>query len=125
MVDFVAMMLNAFPSAQGISETLSPCTIVTRRLLDVQKDCRCQFGDCIKPSTNAVITNNMKSRTHPCLALGPSGNLQGSVKCFDIETGKVVIQRTINEVITMPTRVIKSINQWGQKGQKSEQYGKA
>ena len=77
MVYFVAMMLNAFPSAQGISETLSPCTIVMRRLLYVEKDYRCQFGDYIEPSTDAVITNDMKSRTHSCLALGPSGNLQG------------------------------------------------
>ena len=123
MVYFVAMMLNAFPSAQGISETLSPCTIVTRGLLDVKKDCRCQFGDYIEPSIDAVITNDMKSRTQTCIAVGPSGNLQGSVTCFDLETGKVVIRRTINEVIPMPTRVIKSINQWGQKGQKVEQYG--
>ena len=35
--------------------------------------------------TDAIITNNMKSRTHPCIALGPANNIQGSLKCFDIK----------------------------------------
>ena len=46
-------------------------------------------------------------RTHSCIALGLSGNCQGNVNCFDLETGKVVVRRTINH-IPWPERMIKS-----------------
>ena len=54
----------------------------------------------------------MKDRTHSCLSLGPSGNLQGSLKCFDILTGKVATRRTI-KVLLMPDRFLKTLNMWG------------
>ena len=54
----------------------------------------------------------MKDRTHSCLSLGPAGNLQGSLKCFDILTGKVVTRRTI-KVLPMPDRFLKTPNRWG------------
>ena len=47
--------------------------------------------------------------------------MQGSLKCFDIKTGKVVTHRTI-KVIPMPADVIKTVNRWGQ-GQKAISFG--
>ena len=50
--------------------------------------------------------------THPCIALGTTGNWQGLTQCFDPVTGKVVVQCTIN-VLPMPDKIIKKLNWWG------------
>jgi len=90
----------------------SPREIVTSRKLDMKKDCRARFGVFVEASKDADITNTMAERTHSCLALGPSRNLHGSVKCFDLLTGKVVVRRTI-KVLPMPDSILKLINRWG------------
>ena len=63
----------------------------------------------VEASTNAIITNDMASRTHSCISLGPSGNWQGSTKCFDLSTRDVLTHRTVKEV-PMPDRVKKVVN---------------
>ena len=57
------------------------------------------------------VTNFMTGRTHPCIYLGPSANWQGSKICFDLETGKVVLRRTITR-LPMPEHFIKVIIDW-------------
>ena len=100
-VYFVIMMINAVPAENGISEKFSPREIITGPKIDMKKDCKAVFGAYVEASTDADVTNTMADRTHSCLALGPSGNLQGSVKCFDLLTGKVVVRQTI-KVFPMP-----------------------
>ena len=55
----------------------------------------------------------MKLRTHGCVALGTAGNWQGSTKCFDSNTRKVVSRRMIGEELPYPDRVIKRVNELG------------
>jgi len=112
MVYFGQTMMNAFPAAKGISDRFSPREIVLGRPLDAERDLKARFGDYVEASVDADVTNDIKGRTHPCIALGPSGNWQGSVKCFDLGTGKVVVRRTI-KVLPMPDRVLKALNAWG------------
>ena len=100
---------------------MSPRTLITGGKFDFGTMPKVLFGAYVKASTDANITNDMKSRTHPCIGLGPAGNMQGSLKCFDIKTGKVVTRRTI-KVITMPDDNIKTVNRWGQ-GQRAVTYG--
>ena len=88
---FVTMMINAVPADGSISEKYSPREIVTGQKLDMKKDCRALFGAYVEASKDAVTTNTMDKRTHSCITLGPSRNLQGSVKCFDLLTGKLII----------------------------------
>ena len=85
---FVVFWMNAMPSTSGISEIYSPHEIVTGMKLDFKKHCRARFGAYVEASYDDVITNTMKDRTHACIALGPTGNVQGSVKCFDINSRK-------------------------------------
>ena len=120
-VYFVVMMINAVPADLGVSQTFSPREIVTGRKIDMKKDCRALFGAYIEASRDADITNTMAERTHSCISLGPSGNLQGSLKCFDLITGKVIVRRTI-KVLPIPDRILKLANRWG-KTSRSEQYG--
>ena len=120
-VYFVVMMINAVPANLGISENFSPREIVTGRKIDMKKDCRALFGAYVEASRDADVTNTMAERTHSCISLGPSGNLQGSLKCFDLITGKVIVRRTFR-TIPIPDRILKLVNRWG-KTSRSEQYG--
>ena len=86
----VTMFVNAVPDALGVSERYSPRELVTQRKFDFKRDCKVQFGTYVQASNDAIITNTMKLRAHGCIALGTSGNWQGSTKCVDLETGKVV-----------------------------------
>ena len=52
----------------------------------------------IEASTDAIVVNDNTKRTHSCIALGLSGNREGSVNFFDLETIKVVVCRTINHI---------------------------
>ena len=54
-------------------------------------------------------------------ALGPSGNVQGSIKCFDLITGKVIMRRTI-KVLLRPGIILKLANRW-RESSRSQQYG--
>ena len=93
---------------------LSPREIVTGRGVDYSKDCRADLGAYIQASTDKVVTNGNNPRTNGCIALGPSGNRQGSLKCFDIETGKLVVCR-IAKQIPWPDRMLKIACEWGLK----------
>ena len=84
------------------------------RGVDYSKDCRADLGAYIQASTDKVVTNGNTPRTNGCIALGPSGNRQGSLKCFDIETGKLVVCR-IAKQMPWPDRMLKIACEWGRK----------
>ena len=48
------------------------------------------------------------------IALGPPGNRQGSLKCFDLKTGSVVT-RGMFDVLPMLDITVKQVNAWGMK----------
>ena len=50
--------------------------------------------------------------THECIACGPTGNLQGSVKFFCLATGRI-LKRCLFTALPMPDRVIKHVNAIG------------
>ena len=83
------------------------------RKMDFKKDCRAPFGAYIEVSVDAVVTNDMSARTNGSLSLGPAGNLQGSLKCFDLSMGRVAVRRSF-KVLPMPNHVVKLANCWGQ-----------
>ena len=101
----MTLFVNAIPDTLGVSERYSPREIVTQRKFDFERDCKVQFGAYVQASDNTIVTNTMKLRTHECVALGTSENWQGSNMCFDLDTGKVVTRRVIEEM-PYPDRVI-------------------
>ena len=76
------LWLNAFPAKNGVSGTLSPRAIVARTKLKWSKHCRVPFGTYCKVHDEKDPTNDNIPRTHEAIALGPTGNLQGSYKFF-------------------------------------------
>jgi hypothetical protein len=54
----------------------------------------------------------MNDRTVPCIALGPTGNVQGSVSCFHLETKQLITRHTITP-LPMPARVQRRVEKLG------------
>ena len=108
------MILSAFPRYQGVTGGFSPRELVTGRTINYLRDCRATVGAYIEASRDAIVTNGQDNRTHTCIALGASGNRQGSIKCFELDTGKVVIRRTFRTMAWLD-RLIKKANAWGKK----------
>ena len=119
LIYFVVTWLNSFPAAQGISEKLSPREIVTQRQLSYETHCKAVFGSYVEAHDDHVITNTMKPRTRACIALGPSGNIQGTQKVFELSTGLVLKRRKIIP-LPMPDSVIKKVTDWGRKSLKAQ-----
>ena len=82
------------------------------------KDCRAALGAYVQTTTKKVVTNENPPRTYGCVALGPSGNRQGSFKCVDLKTGKLTVRRLAKQ-IPWPDRMLKVTNTWGRKRKKT------
>eukprot|EP00804_Cyclotella_cryptica_P031175 CCRYP_011748-RA/>CCRYP_011748-RA protein AED:0.26 eAED:0.26 QI:0/0/0/1/0/0/5/0/530 len=89
LLRFVVLWLNAFPSDHGASTEFSPREIVTGLCMDYRTHCRARWGAYAEASQDPNVTNTMSPRTAPCIALGPTGNVQGSMSCYNLETKQV------------------------------------
>jgi hypothetical protein len=118
LVYFIVLWINGFPTANGVSEAYLPREMVTGMKLDFGKHCRVPFGAYVEASFDDEVTNMLKERTHSCISLGTSGNAQGSIKCLDLATGRVVKRRTV-KVLPIPKRVIKRVIQMGKKSKQT------
>ena len=84
------MWLNAFPPKGGVSEILSPRTIITGMTLDAKKHCQLPFGTYVQAHVSAHPTNTPAERTVGAICLGPKGNLSGTYKFMSLRTGKII-----------------------------------
>ncbi|OEU10337.1 hypothetical protein FRACYDRAFT_247347 [Fragilariopsis cylindrus CCMP1102] len=84
----VMFYINAFVWRKGVSQYLSPLTILEGIVLDYNLHFQVIFGEYIH--TYDETTNTMKSRSVEAIALGPNGNLQGGIRCYNLVTGKIL-----------------------------------
>ena len=120
-VYFIVLWLNAFPVKLGISMIYSPRELLVCWKLDYKKHCRVLPGSYCKVHDEPVPTNTMVARTHTCIALGPTGNLQGSMKFYCLTTGRV-LKRCFFTVIPTPDRIICRVNEIGAREGKSRTF---
>jgi hypothetical protein len=113
-VYFIVLWLNAFPVKSGILSTFSPRELLVRWRLDYKKHCRVLPGTYCKVHDKPVPTNTMTPQMHDCIALGSTGNLQGSVKFYCFTTARVLKRRSFTHM-PMPDRVIKQVNTIGER----------
>jgi len=111
---FMVLWLNAFPVKSRVSSVFSPREILVRWKMDYAKHCRVLPGSYCKVHDEPSPFNTMAPRTHEAIALGPTGNLQGSVKFFCLNTGRVLKRRAFT-VMPMPDRVVRRVNAIGLK----------
>ncbi len=105
----MVLWMNAFPVKSGISQMFLPRELLVRWQLDYKKHCRVPPGTYCEKHDKPKPTNTMAWWTHEGIALGPTGNLQGSVKIYCINTGRVLKRQSFTPM-PMPNCVIKRIN---------------
>ena len=105
-------LLNFFPTKGGVSDILSPRTIMTGETLDFKKHLSLQFGQYCQVHEEDTPRNNQNPRTKGAISLGPSGNLQGGFKFMALNTGQKIVRRSW-DVIPMPDTVIARVNALG------------
>ena len=118
IVYFAVFWLNAPPATNGISEVHSPREIVLGRSIDYNLHCRATFGQYVHIHIDPDVTNNMKGRTFAGIYLGPTGNLLGTVKAMDLNTGHVKQVHFFIEV-PMPDSTVDLVNVWGKRYRKA------
>ena len=93
----VNFYMNAFVWRKGVSQKLHPMTIVKGLVPDfINKHFYVLFGEYC--NTYEGTTNTMELRTVGALALGPSGNTQGGVRCYSLRIGKI-LSRMMKDII--------------------------
>ena len=107
MAKTAVFWLNAFPTEKGVSQDLSPRTILTGQQVDYKRHGRYQFGEYVQ--THEEHNNSMNPRTVGTLALRPVGNGQGSFYFLSITTGRV-LNRLHATALPMPDDVIDKLH---------------
>mmetsp|Transcript_11190 Transcript_11190/g.23599 ORF Transcript_11190/g.23599 Transcript_11190/m.23599 type:complete len:168 (+) Transcript_11190:1091-1594(+) len=120
MMYHVMMWLNGFPARNGVSAKFSPREIVTQVRLDYNKHCRVPFGTYCEVHEHPNPLNTMTARTKPTIALGPTGNAQGTHKFFCLTNGTLLKRNDWTEY-PMPDSVIRKVNNWGKKSMQPEE----
>jgi hypothetical protein len=110
MVANAVFWLNAFPHADGVSESLSPRYLLTGKHLDYNKHVRLEFGAYVQ--THEDHTNDMQPRTIGAICLGPSGNEQGGHYFMSLMTGKRLLRDRWTE-LPMPRDAIVRVGNLG------------
>ncbi len=112
---FVVLWLNTFPVKTGISAIYSPRERVVRWRLDYKKQCWVLPGKYCEAHDEPLPSKTTTTCTHECIACGPTGNLQGSVKCYCRRTQRslaltlaLTILLQLQEVCN--TKLLESIN---------------
>jgi hypothetical protein len=105
-------MLKFFPTKRGISNTLSPKTIMSGETLDYKRHLSLQVGQYCQVHKEDTPRNSQSLRTKGAILLGSSGNLQGGYKFMALNSGKKITHRSW-DVIPMLDTVIACVNALG------------
>ena len=100
-----ARCLNQFPWANGISDTLSPATIVTGRPAPDYNAMRIEFGAYAQVFEDHTPTNTPRSRTLGAIALNPTGNAQGDYYFLSLATGDRISRHQWVELPIPPSAI--------------------
>jgi Reverse transcriptase (RNA-dependent DNA polymerase)/Zinc knuckle len=110
MVFAAVKLLNQFPVSGGISDTMSPYTIMTGRPSIDFNALKLEFGLYVQVFENNNPTNTMKERNTGAIVLSHTGNVQGDYFFMSLETGRR-ISRHAWTLIPMPQMVIDRVEQ--------------
>jgi hypothetical protein len=105
---FVILWPNTFPVKNGISTTFLPQELLVRWKLNYNKHCRVLPETYCEAHDEPSPFNSMTPCTHKTIALGPMGNLQGSIKFYCLTTRRV-LKRRLFTPLPMPDCIIKRV----------------
>jgi hypothetical protein len=104
--------LDLFPTKGGVSETMSPKTIMLGETLDYKKHLSLQIGQYCQVHEEFNPRNSQLARTKGEISIGPSGNMQGGFKFMALNIRKNIVRRSW-DVIPMLDVVISRVNALG------------
>ena len=106
MAKTAVFWLNAFPVAGGVSQDLSPRTILTGQQVDYKRLCCYQFGEYTQTHEEH---NSMNSRMVGAITLHLVGNGQGSFYFLSVTTRRV-LNPLHTTALPMPDEVIDKLH---------------
>ena len=71
------------------------------------------FGEYVKVHKENIVMNSMNPRTRPAICMGPTGNVQGSIKFMCVETGRKIVRNDTKP--PMPDSIIKKVEKLAEK----------
>jgi len=107
LIYYCVFWLNTFPAHDGISDTLSPRSIVTGSNIDFNKHCKLEFGAYVQ--AHEEHDNTMATRTTGAIALRPTGNAQGGYYLYSLSTGRVLTRNNWTS-LPMPQDVVDRVH---------------
>jgi hypothetical protein len=114
VVYHAAKGLNQFPAKNGISDTLSPLTIMTGRANPDYNDLKLDFGSYLQVFEDNTPTNTTTSRNTGAIVLSPTGNAHGDYFFMSLVTGKRLSRHQWTE-IPMTNAVISAVEAMAEK----------
>jgi hypothetical protein len=120
-VYFIVLWLNAYPVKTGVSSIYSPREVLVRLHLDYKKHCRVLPGTYCKVHDKPSPSNTIVPQRHKGIALGPTGNLQGTVKLYCLNTGRMLKRRSFMP-LPMPDSMIQQVNIIGLKEEQGRSF---
>jgi hypothetical protein len=120
-VYFIVLWLNTFPVKTGVLLIYSPRELLVHWHLDYKKQCRVLPGTYCEVHDKPLPSNMMAPRMHEGIALGPTGNLQGTVKFYCLNTGHM-LKRCSFMPLPMPNSVIQQVNTIGLKEKQGRSF---
>lgn len=92
LVKFAVLWINCVPNKAGVSNTLSPRTILAGVHPDCNRDCRIPFGAYAQVDEHTHPRNGTEqAQTTGAACLGPVGNLQGGHKFMNLSSDEKTV----------------------------------
>ena len=92
------MILNQFLALDGVSDTLSPLTVMTGRPCPDYNTLKIEFGSYAQVFEDNNPSNTTKARTTGAIALNPTGNAQGAHFFMSLTSGRTFVQGTMDRI---------------------------
>ena len=91
-------MLNILSAKGGISSYLSPYTLVTRRVVDYDRELATSFGAYVQANQDNTPTNTNRPGTLDCVFLSPTSGKQIGFEVLNLATGQVITRPKVREL---------------------------
>jgi hypothetical protein len=111
MVLHAVRMLNFFPQKTGVSETLSPKTIISGERLDWKRHLALSFGAYCQVHEQDELGHSdiNNERTLDAICIGPSDNQHSGYRFMSLQTGRKVTRISWTE-LPMPRQVVERVH---------------
>jgi hypothetical protein len=107
LIYYCGFWLNSFPANGGISDVLSPRSIILGTTIDYTQHCKLEYGTYVQ--THEKHDNTMIPRTTGAIALRPTGNAQGGHYFYSLTSGKRINRNQWTE-LPMPADVVQRVD---------------